>query len=89
VVNFLPQVVQERLSCSFQDMSPGPDNATTPSVSKRSIASGQPIQSRFPMDPSITSGDLATWSTQQLLHIMHASTDQIEHMIVSIEHAND
>jgi hypothetical protein len=78
VVGFLPKAFQESISFSFQNTSPGPDGTTTPSVSNRLIASGQPLASILLVDPSITSEDIATWSTQHLLNIMRASTDQID-----------
>ena len=47
------------------------------------------IASHLPMDPCLTSRQLASWSTPQLLNLMHSSMDQLDDRIVMVEQAND
>jgi hypothetical protein len=54
------------------------DNADTPNMFKRSVANDLSVTSRFPLDPSLTSGEISTWATPQFLNIIQASTDQLK-----------
>jgi hypothetical protein len=58
-------------------------------MSEHSISSGLTLASRLPLDPSLTSGELATWATPQILNIIRASTDHLEQRIIAVECTNN
>lgn len=59
-VAMLPQEVQDHLMCSFRDPLANSDGAGTPNMSKYFVSNGQLLDSRFPLDPPLISGEIST-----------------------------
>jgi hypothetical protein len=77
---FSPQVVQERLSHSFQATSSSIVGGTTPSVSKRSIVSGQPLES------ILYGGNIIQTSTDPIKHKIVAIEHANEEIVQQTQH---
>jgi hypothetical protein len=61
----------------------------TPIFSKFSIVSGQPLTSNFPFDSFLNNAEISTWAMPKPVHLLHASTNQLEQWITAVEKKND
>jgi hypothetical protein len=79
--------MKTRLAQQLQGPSLGEEEVETPS--EHSMASRLSLQARLPLDATITSDEFTHFPTLQLVGLIKASTDQLEHRIQQEEREAD
>jgi hypothetical protein len=74
--------------CKALELTHLPQMVLVPPYFLSILSQGQPLALWSPLDSISISGELSTWATPQILHLIWASTDQLEQRITTVEHTN-